>query len=275
MRRSAALAPLLSALVAVLAVPPAVAEVGPHPALAEAKITERPGNEVPLDARLVDHTGRAVRLGHYFDGRDPVILVLAYARCPMLCPLVLRSTATALSVAGRRPGDGFRVVTVSFDPRDTPADAARARRATVGSTWPGLAADDWAFLVGGADEVRRVARAVGFGYRFDPASGQYAHAAGVFVLAPDGRVSRTLYGVSFPPDEMAAALDAAAAGEAGRSLQQVLIQCFCYTPALRRWSGALALLLRGSALAILVGLGTVFWFARRRGARRRAGEGTR
>ena len=118
-----------------------------------------------------------------------------------------------------------------------------------------------------------IADAVGFRYRFDPPTGQYAHATAIFVLTPDGRVSRTLEGIRYAPDALRAALDGAADGEAGRSLQQVLIQCFCYTPALRRWAGGVALFLRSGAVAILLGLVGVVVFAVRRHRRRQPARG--
>jgi protein SCO1/2 len=240
---------------AVASAPRAAADLDAPRALDGIAVTEHPGAALPLDARLSDENGREVRLGHFFDGRRPVVMTFAYSRCPMLCSLVLEGEAGAVAALPR--GAPARLVTISIDPQDT----ARSLRARVGA---GSAAGDWVFLTGTSDEVRRIALAVGFGYRRDPETGEYAHPSVLVALTSDGRVARYVYGVRFEPPELAAAIDAAARGDVGRSLTQALIQCFRYMPVLRRHSGAVALFLRAGALAVLSGLGGVFVLARRR-----------
>jgi protein SCO1/2 len=241
---------------------PAAADLAMPRALDGIAVSEHPGAVLPLAARLLDEDGREVRLGHFFDGRRPVLMTFAYGRCPMLCSLVLDGEATAVAALPRKAA--ARLVTISIDPRDTPAEAAargRALRARVGT---GTGADDWAFLTGAAAEVRRIASVVGFEYRRDPETGDIAHPSVLVAITPDARVARYVYGVSFDPAEVAVAIDAAARGDVGASLTQALIQCFRYMPVVRRHSGAVALFLRGGAVAMLAGLGGVFVLARRR-----------
>lgn len=235
------------------------------PALRDIGVTEHRGAQVPLDAPLVDHRGETVTLGHYFDGKRPVLLVLAYYRCPMLCSLVLDGVAKAMRAAGRRPGRDFVAVTVSIDPEETP-EKAREKRQKVMRHFETPPDDDaWPFLVGAAADVKHIAQAVGFRYRYDPRSGQYAHPAVEFLLTPDGRISRYLYGFDPEPDELAAGLATAAAGDTGRSVQHLLLQCFRYTPSLRRYAGAVNVFLKIGATSILFAVVGVIWVGRRRG----------
>jgi protein SCO1/2 len=247
---------------AVGSTPPVTADLAVPQGLDGIAVTEHPGAALPLDAPLLDEGGRDVRLGHFFDGRRPVLMTFAYCRCPMLCSLVLEGEASAVAALPRSAA--VRLVTISIDPRDTPADAAargRALRARVGA---GTSADEWAFLTGPASAVRRIASVVGFGYRRDPEIGEYAHPSVLVSITPDARIAGYVYGVAFDPPEVAAALDAAARGDVGPSLTQALIQCFRYMPVARRHSGAVASFLRGGALAVLAGIGGVLVLSRRR-----------
>ena len=236
----------------------------PPPALRGIGVTEHRGAQVPLDVPLVDHRGRHVTLGHYFDGTHPVLLVLAYYRCPMLCTLVPDGVASAARGAGRRLGADWNAVTGSIHPKDSPATAATKRRTVLQPFATPPADDAWPFLTGTAAEVRRIADAVGFAYRYDPRSGQYAHPAVEMLLTPDGRVSRYLYGFDPQPAELDAGLATAADGDTGRSVQHLLLQCFRYAPSLRRYAGSVYLFLRLGAVAILLAVGAVVWIGWRR-----------
>lgn len=247
---------------AVVSAPPAAADLDTPRALDGIEVTEHPGAALPLDARLLDEDGREVRLGHFFDGHQPVVMTFAYTRCPMLCSLVLEGEAGG--IAALPSGAAVRLVTISIDPRDTPADARARGKALRARAGAGTAADDWAFLTGTASEVGRIASAVGFAYRRDPETGEYAHPSVLVAVTPDARIARYVYGIRFDPSDIQIAVDAAARGDVGRSLTQALIQCFRYMPVLRRHSGAVALFLRGGALAVLSGLAGVFVLAHRR-----------
>jgi len=243
--------------VAVLLLLAAAPGVAAPPVLDGIGVDERPGAPVPRDVRLVDATGRPTTLGECLDGRRPAILVLGYWSCPMLCGLVQDGLARAVAAGGPAPGDAVTILTVSIDPRDGPEDSARRRRAVLGAVGLDPPQDAWSFLVGDAREVRRLADAVGFRYRRDPRSGQYAHPAVVVVLTPEGRVGRYVYGFAPDPAELREAVEAAGAGRTGGTLERVLLQCFRFTPALRRHAGSISALLKLGGVGILAGAGAV------------------
>src|SRR5262249_49610694 len=146
----------------------------------EVSIDQRLNEQIPLDLAFRDESGRAVRLGDYF-GAKPVILSLAYYRCPMLCALVLNGLASALKVLSFDIGDQFTVVTVSIDPHDTPESAAAKKAATLQGYGRRGGAEGWHFLTGDAAAIERLTQAVGFHYAYDSEHDQYAHAAGIMV----------------------------------------------------------------------------------------------
>jgi protein SCO1/2 len=176
-----------------------------------------PGSHLPLAAPLFDEAGHRVRLGDFFAGR-PVVLVLDYLRCRTLCGVTLSRLASALDALppGTRQYD---VVALSIDPRDNPADLVAGRRKYAGNR-PG-----WHFLGGAEPAVRRIAEAVGFPYRFDPALGQYVHPAGFVVASPNGIVSRYLLGVGPSPAALESALADAKEGRAIGPLERLLLLC--------------------------------------------------
>lgn len=242
------------AMVAVSALVRAANATAPPPAVAGIAVTEHLGELAPLETRLVDQNGKEVTLGHYFRRGTPVLLIFAYYDCPMLCDLVIDGMAKALTRIRARIGSDFRVVTVSFDPRETAAEARDARKRIAERFSPPLADDVWPFLVGRADDVRGLADSVGFPFRYDKRSGRYAHAVAEILLTPEGRVSRYIYGFDAAPEALDTWLKTAADGGTGRSLQQVLLQCFRYVPSLRSYAGEIAGFLRGGALLILGGV---------------------
>lgn len=233
---------------------------GTRAPLAAAGVEERPGALLPLDLAFTREDGSAVRLGEAFRDGRPVVLTLAYYGCDMLCPMVLRDARELARGSALRPGTDYRLLTVSIDPRDGPADAARARRALLAPD----AAGGWEFWTGGAAEVSALAERVGFRYGYDPRGDRFAHAALLTVLTPGGRVSGYLYGVGVPPERFEAALAAAAGGEAGSSFERVLMRCFHYVPALRAHASLLAGFFRGGgALVLLAAAATLFFLGRR------------
>ena len=250
--------------------PPAHADIGQPAILKKIGLDQHPGASLPLDARLVDSSGHPVRLGHFFDGKHPVLLVLGYYTCPMLCSLVVSGATRALARSKVAASTGVRPVFVSIDPRDGPPEARKKRRDLAKSVGPKAAAA-WAFLTAPKAVSAGIAKAIGFRYAFDRRSGQYAHPAVMVAVAPDGRVSRYVIGVRPDQDSFDAALEAAAAGKAGRTIQQALLQC-CYrfTPSLRRYAGALIWFLRLGGIFILVAAAALIAFALRRIRRRLA-----
>jgi protein SCO1/2 len=272
---------LLVAFAALLAAPgPAVAQVTDNvapgasalpPLAREAGVEEHLGEAVPRDVALRDSEGRAVRVGDLLAEGKPVALVFAYHSCPMLCSVVLDGFAAAIRETGLVPGEDFIPVTVSFDPRDTPARAAEVKARYVGqAARPGLEAA-WRFLTGDADETRRLADAVGFGYARDARSGEYAHAAALIFLTPDGRVARYLYGAGFPARDFRLALVEAGEGRTGTTLDRFVLTCYQYDPDARSYIPfALGMMTLGG-VALLVVLGAVLVPLWRREGRRRAG----
>jgi protein SCO1/2 len=226
---------------------------------------QRLDQPVPLDLVFRDETGATVRLGDYF-GHKPVILTLNYYHCPMLCPLVLEGLVQSLRVLAFTAGEEFEVVTVSIDPGETPALAAAAKARYVRDYGrPGVAAG-WHFLTGEASAIAPLTEAVGFRYAYDAAKEQYAHAAGLVVLTPQGKLARYFYGVEFAPRDLRLALVEAASGTIGSPVDQVLLYCYHYDPATGRYSLVVTRALQLAGVATMLGVGAfmVVMFRRER-----------
>ena len=221
-------------------------------ALEEVRVEEKLGGAVPLDVSFIDGQGRAYPLRQAFDGKRPVVLALVYYDCPMLCGLVLSGMARAMRENGLELGRDYQAVTISFDPDERPAQAAERRRGYLQSMGRAEGGTDWPFLVGTAEASRRVSDAVGFHYVKDPVSGEWAHLAAIFVLTPDGKISRYLYGIEYPPKDLRLALVEAASGRVGTSFDRLLLTCYRYDPASRKYQPyALGILRAGGALVLL------------------------
>ncbi len=240
-------------------------------------ITEHAGARLPLDLQFVAEDGSTVKLGSYFDGRRPVILNLGYYRCPMLCGLVLNGLLEGLKELPWDVGKEFVVVTLSIDPLETPT-LARFKKQTYLESYgrPG-AAQGWHFLTGKEADIRRLADAVGFGYRYVPEREQYAHPAVLFVTTGDGRLARYLYGVLYAPGTLRMALAEAGEGKIGTTTDQILLFCFHYDSAQGRYVVAANVIMRiGGVLTILAvgGLLLYWWRRESRVARPRPEERT-
>jgi protein SCO1/2 len=239
----------LVAIAAVLAAgrrtppPRAIGAADQKPAeYADVDIEEKPGAKWPSSIGFRDHAGREVTLAKYLDGERPIVLVLAYYRCPMLCSLVLNGLFDGLAKLDSdewTAGKKFRVVVVSFDPRDGVAEAHDKRESYVGKyarehRGAELGDDNGIeFLVGTPAAVKVLADNVGFRYRWDEKTQQFAHTAGAFVFTRDGRLSRTLYGMQFPSETLRLALAEASQGKLGSVWDKVLLFCYHYDPVSR------------------------------------------
>jgi protein SCO1/2 len=231
--------------------------------LREIGIDQKLGDRIPSDLAFHDEAGRDVRLSQYL-GSKPVILTLNYYECPMLCTVSLTGLVSALRAVPFEPGRDFTIVTVSINPRETPALAAAKKKSyTADYGHPG-AAEGWHFLTGEEPAIEALARSVGFRYKYDAASGQYAHAAGVILLTPDGRIARYFYGVEYSPRDLRLGLVEASAGTIGGLAEQILLFCFHYDPATGRYGGAAlgAMRLGGIATILLIALIIGTWFRR-------------
>jgi protein SCO1 len=201
----------------------------PPPMLEEVAFEQRLDAQLPLDTVFRDESGAAVRLGDYF-GDKPVILSLVYYDCPMLCTIVLNGLTQSLNAVSFDIGNQFRVVTVSFDPEDTPEMAAAKKQAYVQRYGRTGAADGWHFLTGDEASIRELTDAVGFRYAYDARTGEYAHASGIMVATPEGRLARYFYGVDYPSRDVRLGLIEASQNRIGNPVDQVLLYCFEYDP---------------------------------------------
>jgi protein SCO1 len=218
---------------------------------------------VPLDTLFKDETGRSVRLAEYF-GKRPVVLVFAYYDCPMLCTQVLSGLTSALKVLALRPGTDFEIVTVSFDPHDTPATAASKKAVFLERYARPGAPEAWHFLTGDQPSIDRLTRAAGFRYVWDPPTHQFAHPTGVIVLTPDGRLARYLFGIEYGPRSLTFALVEASAGRVGSVVDSLLLACYHYDPARGRYGFAIMRAMRiGGALTVLALAGFIVLMLRR------------
>lgn len=240
-------------------------------ALEEVRIEEKLGAQLPLDVTLEDGSGKPYRLAQAFDGKRPVVLALVYYDCPMLCGLILSGMAKAMRENGLELGKDYQALTISFDPTEKPVQGAERRRGYLQSMGKTDAGADWPFLVGPAEVTRRISDAAGFYYKRDEVSGEWAHVAALFVLTPDGKVSRYLYGIDYPAKDFRLALVEAADGKVGTSFDRLLLTCYRYDPASRKYEPYALGIVRAGGLAALLGLGGLIvglvWRERRARAR--------
>jgi protein SCO1 len=243
------------------------------PALQEVAFDQRVNAPVPLDATFRDEAGRAVRLGDYV-GKRPMILVLVYFRCRDLCPLLLQGVAKSLRETTFTPGQDYSLVVLSFDPRDTPATAA-AKKAEILQRFgtPGAEAG-WHFLTGDAPAIRALTQAVGFRYTYDAQADEFAHAAGLVIVTPKGRIFRYLYGIEFAPQTVRLGLVEASGNQLGTAVDQVLLFCFHYDPTTGKYTPIVMNILRLAGLATVGATGGyIMWMWRRHDRRRLAPTG--
>jgi protein SCO1/2 len=221
------------------------------------------GQLLPLDATFQDETGKTVRLGDYFSTK-PVVLSLAYFTCPMLCGLSMQGLSSSLKAMNLDAGRDFNVLTLSFDPRESP-EMARAKKATAIARYGrGGAALGWHFLTGDEANIRRVTSAVGFHYVWDAAAEQYAHATGVVVLTPQGQIARYLFGVEYAAKDLRLSLVEASKGNLGTVVDRLLLLCYHYDPKLGKY-GPLAIgAMRAGGMLTVVALGALLFVLVRR-----------
>lgn len=195
-------------------------------------LVDRVGAVLPLDAKLTDPMGKAVRLGDYFDGTRPVLLVPAYLDCPLLCTMVFERVQDAIDKMSWTAGNEFRIVTYSFDHRDTPTKA-RIKQESLLLGYDREIKDPqsaWAFLVGDAGTVRTISTALGYHYKYLPETGEFSHNAAIYFVRPDGTVHNFIEGLEYPPDQLTMALSEAASGKVGTVFERMVFACYRYDP---------------------------------------------
>ena len=231
------------------------------PILKNVRYVQKLDSQVPLHLAFRDETGKVVHLGDYFDQHKPVVLILAYYRCPMLCSQVLAGATHAFRQLPFLIGQQFEVLTVSFDPRETPPLAASTKQTYINSYGHPEAAHGWHFLTGQQPEIAALTQAVGFHYAWDAKTQQFAHATGIVVLTPTGRVAQYFYGIDYPVQDLRLALVQSSQEKIGSLADEVLLYCCKYDPNVGRYTaiigrvlqiaGAITLLILGGVLYLL------------------------
>jgi protein SCO1/2 len=251
-----------------LSIPPPGAVASQQvPALREVGVDQKLDAPLPLDLQFTDETGKDVTLGDYF-GRRPVILVMSYYECPMLCTMVLNGVVGSVEPLAFNAGQEFDVVVVSIDPGETPALAASKKRQYVKRYNRPETADGWHFLTGRETNIKQLADAVGFRYAYDAAIDQYAHPAAITIATPAGRVARYLFGIEFAPRDVRFGLIEATEGKIGTTTDQLLLFCYHYDPATGKYGLVVMNLVRAGGLITVLVLGASIFLTVRRDRRK-------
>jgi protein SCO1/2 len=234
--------------------PPETKTVAP-PGLEGVGIDQRLNEQVPLDLTFKNEQGRTVKLGDYFHQGRPVVLNLVYYQCPMLCTEVLNGLTAALKVIKFVPGNQFEVVTLSIDPRETPQLAANKKEMYLKKLGNPDAAKGWHFLTGEQPQISALANSVGFRYHYDPKLDQFAHAAGIMLITPEGRVAQYYYGVEFSAKDMRLGIVEASQNKIGSLADEVLLYCYHYDPRTGRYGATVTNIVRLAGAATVIVLG--------------------
>lgn len=234
------------------------------PGLKNVGIQQNLNQEIPADLAFTDDLGRSVHLGDYF-GKRPLILNLVYYNCPMLCGEVLSGLEHSLSMMQFDVGKEFDVITVSFDPSETPEMAAKKKSEFLRRYKRAGAEQGWHFLVGKQDAIDALTKAAGFQYQYDAKTKQFAHATAILILTPEGRIAQYYYGVEYPPKDLRLGLVEAGKGKIGNLVDQLLLYCYHYDPEQGKYSATILRVLRLAGVATMLCIGTLIFVMVRRG----------
>ncbi len=230
--------------------PPETKRIKP-PGLENVGIDQRLNEQLPLDLNFKDETGKTVRLGDYFHTGRPVVLNFVYYQCPMLCGEVLNGLSAALKVMKFTPGKEFEVVTISIDPREKPDLAAAKKRTYMERLGRPEAAAGWHFLTGEKEQIDTLANAAGWHYQYDPKLDQFAHAAGIMLATPEGRLAQYYYGVEYSARDLRLGIIEASQNKIGSLADQVLLYCYHYDPKTGKYGAIITNMIRlGGAVTI-------------------------
>ncbi|MBD0370415.1 MAG: SCO family protein [Pyrinomonadaceae bacterium] len=230
-------------------------------------IDQRLNNQVPLDLVFRDENGQEVKLAQYF-GHKPVVLSLVYYDCPMLCTQVLNGLVGSLKALKFDVGRDFEVVTVSFDPREKPELARQKKEGYMVRYGREGAAAGWHFLTGDKASITALTEAVGFHFAWDEETQQFAHASGIMILTPEGKISRYFYGIEYAPRDMQLGLVEASNNKIGSPVDQILLYCFHYDPQTGRYGFVIMNAIRILGFATFAGLALLIFVLKRREAER-------
>lgn len=230
----------------------------------DVRIDQKLDAQIPLGIAFRDEKGDTVRLAQYFG--KPVVLSLVYYDCPMLCTEVLNGMVQGFRGLRFTPGKEFNVVTVSIDPRETPQIAAAKKVAYLRSLGRPGADSGWHFLTGEQASIDSLAAAVGFHYLYDPRSGQFAHATGIMVATPQGRLSRYLLGLEYTPEDLRFSLMDASHNRIGTIIDRLVLLCYHYDPTTGKYGLVIANVFRigGGLTVVLLGGGILLMLRRER-----------
>ncbi|MGH7782593.1 MAG: SCO family protein [Candidatus Binatia bacterium] len=235
-------------------------------ALKKVGIEQKLGDQLPLDTEFKDENGNAVKLGDYFNKGRPVVLALVYYECPMLCNEVLNGLTGSLKGMSLVAGKDFDVLAISFDARENDkADLAKNKKASYVERYghPGTG-DGWHFLTGTQDSIDEVTKAAGFSYYWDEKTNQFAHAGGIMLTTPQGKMSRYFYGIDYAPKDLKFGIMESAENKVGNLTDQLLLYCYHYDPANGTYGLAILRVMRLAGVATLIGFGAMFFVFWRR-----------
>jgi len=219
--------------------------------------------QVPLDLTFKDERGATVTIGQLVQGK-PAILTLVYYQCPMLCTEVLNGTLNSLKEVPLEIGKDFSVITVSIDPTEKPVLADAKQIMYAGLYGRRGAVSGWHFLTGDEEQIQKLAAAVGFRFVYDKESSQFAHASGMMVMTPEGRLSRYFYGIAYPPRDVRLALVEASAGKIGSTVDEILLFCFHYDPVTGKYAVTILNVVRAMGALSALAIALMIWFFLRR-----------
>jgi protein SCO1 len=235
------------------------------PGLKDVGILQNLNTQIPADLVFRDERGQTVRLGDYF-GKKPMILSLVYYQCTMLCGEVLNGLDTALRVLKFDVGKEFDVLTVSFDPKDTPAIATLKKSEYLKRYQRAGAENGWHFLTGEQPAIDALTKAAGFQYQYDPKSEQFAHATAIMILTPEGKIAQYYYGVEYAPKDLRLGLIQASNHKIGSVVDEVLLYCYHYDPSTGKYGATIFTILRLSGAATILVMGVFLGILIRRGS---------
>jgi protein SCO1/2 len=219
--------------------------------------------QIPLELTFNNETGQTVRLGQYFR-QKPVVLALVYYECPGLCDLILNGLTHTMQQVSLNVGSDYEVVTVSFNPQDS-WQLAGAKKSNYIERYnrPG-AKQGWHFLTGKPDAIKSLADSVGFHYKYDPISKQFAHASAIMILTPEGKIARYFYGIEYKPRDFRLGLVEASANKIGTTADQVMLFCYHWDPMTGKYGVIIAQVTRVLGTATVLALGAFVFIMIRR-----------
>ncbi|OLC96550.1 MAG: SCO family protein [Acidobacteria bacterium 13_1_40CM_4_58_4] len=241
------------------------------PGLANVGIEQHLDQQIPPDLTFRDESGKTVRMGDYF-GKRTMILNLVYYNCPMLCGEVLSGLTSALRVLRFDLGREFEVITVSFDPRETPQIAAEKKKQYLERYGRKGAEQGWHFLTGQQDAIAALTKSAGFQYEYDAKTNQFAHTTAIMVLTPKGKIAQYYYGVEYAPKDLRLGLIEASQNKIGNLVDQVLLYCYHYDPATGKYGAVIMRVVRLAGLATILLLGAFIAIMFRLDAAHTSGE---